>query len=87
MKVKYFAWVRERIGLAEETVEPPAEVRTVGELMGWLAQRGENLRPRVRNAADDPRRHRPHPCAPRHRDRRRARNRILSADDRRLIPS
>jgi molybdopterin synthase sulfur carrier subunit len=22
-------------------VEPPAEVRTVGELMGWLAQRGE----------------------------------------------
>ena len=41
MKVKYFAWVRERIGLAEETVEPPAEVRTVGELMGWLAQRNE----------------------------------------------
>ena len=29
MKVKYFAWVRERIGKAEETVEPPAEVRTV----------------------------------------------------------
>ena len=25
MKVKYFAWVRERIGKAEETVEPPAE--------------------------------------------------------------
>jgi molybdopterin synthase sulfur carrier subunit len=42
MKVKYFAWVRERIGKAEETVEPPAEVRTVAELMGWLAQRGED---------------------------------------------
>ena len=41
MKVKYFAWVRERIGLAEETVEPPAEVRTVAELIGWLAQRNE----------------------------------------------
>jgi molybdopterin synthase sulfur carrier subunit len=41
MKVKYFAWVRERVGLAEETVEPPAEVRTIGELMGWLAQRNE----------------------------------------------
>ena len=41
MKVKYFAWVRERIGIAEETVEPPAEVRTVAELIGWLAQRGE----------------------------------------------
>ena len=25
MKVKYFAWVRERVGKAEETVEPPAE--------------------------------------------------------------
>lgn len=29
MKLKYFAWVRERIGKAEEIVEPPAEVRTV----------------------------------------------------------
>ena len=28
MKVKYFAWVRERVGKAEETVEPPASVRT-----------------------------------------------------------
>ena len=41
MKLKYFAWVRERIGLAEETVEPPDEVRTVAELIGWLAQRNE----------------------------------------------
>ena len=32
MKVKYFAWVRERIGKAEETIEPPADVRTVGDL-------------------------------------------------------
>ena len=41
MKVKYFAWVRERIGLAEETVEPPADVRTVNDLIGWLSSRGE----------------------------------------------
>jgi molybdopterin synthase sulfur carrier subunit len=41
MRVKYFAWVRERIGKAEETVEPPANVRTVGELIGWLAGRDE----------------------------------------------
>ena len=41
MKVKYFAWVRERIGIAEETVEPPASVRTVGDLIGWLSARGE----------------------------------------------
>jgi molybdopterin synthase sulfur carrier subunit len=58
MKVKYFAWVRERVGLAEETVEPPADVRTVGELMGWLARRGETYAhafetPRVIRAAID----------------------------------
>ena len=42
MKVKYFAWVRERIGLAEESVDPPAAVRTVGELIAWLSERGES---------------------------------------------
>ena len=41
MKVKYFAWVRERVGKSEETVEPPAAVRTVDDLMGWLSGRGE----------------------------------------------
>jgi len=41
MKVKYFAWVRERVGRAEETVEPPEGVRTVGELIGWLSARGD----------------------------------------------
>ena len=41
MKVKYFAWVRERVGKAEETVEPPAEIRTVDDLIGWLATRGD----------------------------------------------
>ena len=41
MKIVYFAWVRERVGKAEETVEPPAGIATVGDLMGWLAGRGE----------------------------------------------
>ena len=41
MKVKYFAWVRERVGKAEETIEPPAGVRTVEELIAWLSGRGE----------------------------------------------
>ncbi len=40
MKLLYFAWVKTRIGLAEEEVQPPAEVATVGQLMGWLATRG-----------------------------------------------
>ncbi len=41
MKLVYFAWVRERIGKLEETVEPPGHVGTVGELIGWLRTRGE----------------------------------------------
>ncbi|RJF64510.1 molybdopterin converting factor subunit 1 [Rhodopseudomonas palustris] len=41
MKVKYFAWVRERIGLEEETIEPPADVATVADLIGWLTARGD----------------------------------------------
>lgn len=40
MKLKYFAWVRERIGRAEEDAEPPAEVGTVAELVAWLVGRG-----------------------------------------------
>ena len=58
MKVKYFAWVRERVGKAEETLEPPAEVRTVDDLMAWLARQGETYAhafetPRVIRAAID----------------------------------
>ena len=41
IKVLYFAWVRERIGKAEEQIEPPAGVATVGQLMAWLAGRGD----------------------------------------------
>jgi molybdopterin synthase sulfur carrier subunit len=58
MRVKYFAWVRERIGKAEETVEPPDSVRTVDDLIGWLAKRGESYAhafetPKVIRAAID----------------------------------
>jgi len=41
VKLRYFAWVRERVGKPEETVEIPASVATVGDLMTWLASRGE----------------------------------------------
>jgi molybdopterin synthase sulfur carrier subunit len=58
MKVLYFAWVRERIGKPEETVEPPPAVRTIGELMAWLSARGEEYahafeNPKVIRAAID----------------------------------
>lgn len=41
MRVRYFAWVRERIGRAEEDVSPPAEVVTAGDLVLWLKARDE----------------------------------------------
>jgi len=41
MKLVYFAWVRERIGKAEEEIELPPGVATVAELAAWLASRGE----------------------------------------------
>jgi len=39
--LKYFAWVRERIGVAEEKVTLPGSVATVGDTMKWLKGRGE----------------------------------------------
>lgn len=41
MKALYFAWVRERIGKAEEEIEPPANVVTVADLIAWLAAKDE----------------------------------------------
>ncbi|HXX07945.1 MAG TPA: molybdopterin converting factor subunit 1 [Pseudolabrys sp.] len=40
MKLRYFAWVRERIGKPEETIEIPPGIATVADLMTWLASRG-----------------------------------------------
>jgi molybdopterin synthase sulfur carrier subunit len=58
IKLRYFAWVRERVGIPEEEVEVPAGVATVGELMTWLASRGEEYahafeNPKVIRAAID----------------------------------
>ena len=41
MKLVYFAWVRERVGKAEETVELPADLVSVADLVDWLRGRGE----------------------------------------------
>ena len=41
LKLRYFAWVRERIGKPEEVIEVPSNIATVGELMVWLGSRGE----------------------------------------------
>jgi len=58
VKLRYFAWVRERVGKAEEEIDPPAAIATVAELMTWLSQRGEGYgyafeNPKVIRAAID----------------------------------
>jgi molybdopterin synthase sulfur carrier subunit len=58
LKLRYFAWVRERIGKPEEEIVPPAGVATIAELVTWLSQRGEEYahafeNPRVIRAAID----------------------------------
>ncbi len=49
MKILYFAWLRQRTGLGQETVEPPAEVRDVAGLIDWLRTRGPNYAEALRD--------------------------------------
>lgn len=51
MKLRYFAWVRERVGLTEEDVDLPAGVTTVADLLEWLSSRG----PEYQHALAEPR--------------------------------
>jgi molybdopterin synthase sulfur carrier subunit len=51
LKLVYFAWVRERIGLSDETVDPPASVVTIADLKTWLAARGETYAHAFENPA------------------------------------
>jgi sulfur-carrier protein len=50
VRLLYFAWVRERLGKAEEQIDPPAGVGTVADLMAWLAQRDEQYAYAFENA-------------------------------------
>jgi molybdopterin synthase sulfur carrier subunit len=40
MKLLYFAWLRAKIGMAEEELALPTEVRDVKSLLTWLKSRG-----------------------------------------------
>ncbi|BDW88727.1 MULTISPECIES: molybdopterin converting factor subunit 1 [Thalassospira] len=50
MKLIYFSWVKDRIGMAEEAIDLPDTVKTVADLLAWLPGRGENFA----NALADP---------------------------------
>ena len=40
LELRYFASVREQVGQGAERAEVPLDVRTVGDLRGWLRGRG-----------------------------------------------
>jgi molybdopterin synthase sulfur carrier subunit len=49
MKLLFFAWLRARIGMAEERVELPAGVTTVSALLDWLRTRGPGFAEALRD--------------------------------------
>lgn len=42
MNIRYFAWVRERVGVEQEAIDVPADVVTVGDLIGHLKTLDDN---------------------------------------------
>ena len=40
MKILYFAWLRERIGVGEEEITLPQSLNTTKDLVDWLVKRG-----------------------------------------------
>ncbi|MGA8400829.1 MAG: molybdopterin converting factor subunit 1 [Stellaceae bacterium] len=42
MRLLYFAWLRARIGTAEEELALPSQVHDVKSLLDWLKARGPN---------------------------------------------
>jgi len=43
MKLVYFSWIREQIGISEENVSLPDHVNNVSDLLDWLRGRGEEF--------------------------------------------
>jgi len=41
LNIAYFSWVRERMGVGDETLDIPKNVGDVGTLVAWLAARDE----------------------------------------------
>lgn len=39
MNIRYFAWLRDKVGCEEEEITLPAEITNVGMLIEWLSRR------------------------------------------------
>ena len=49
MKLLYFAWLRQKIGKAEEMLDPPASIVTVADLVAWRKERGPGYAEALKN--------------------------------------
>jgi len=49
VKLLYFAWLRTRVGCAEEDVALPPQVHDVAELLDWLRRRSDQHAEALRN--------------------------------------
>jgi sulfur-carrier protein len=49
--VRYFAWVREKVGRSEEQLSPPATVETITDLIDWLKTQGAEYEVAFANAS------------------------------------
>lgn len=43
MKILYFAWIRERVGISQEEIDLPDEIDTVETFLDWLKTRGDEF--------------------------------------------
>jgi molybdopterin synthase sulfur carrier subunit len=41
MKITYFAWLKDEVGIDEEVISLPEEVTNVDMLLNWLSSRGQ----------------------------------------------
>ena len=39
MKILYFAWVREKIGVSSEEIELPEDIKTIDTLLNWMCKK------------------------------------------------
>jgi sulfur-carrier protein len=49
--LRYFAWVREKVGRSEEQVSLPSGIDTIAALIGWLRTRGPEYEAAFLNAS------------------------------------
>ncbi len=44
MIIKYFSWIREHVGISEEEIQLPKNVKTIDELINYLTNLNDNYK-------------------------------------------